>query len=395
MAWSKPSRVSAGAVLVAVAALLAGCVPTAPEPTPKPTEAASVTLTDETRAQLQQLFDEGFASSGMPGAAAFVRIGDETWEASTGVGDLATQEPFDPAAHVRIASNTKPFTATAVLLLVDDGVITLDDTLEQHIPGIANGDRITVRQILQMSSGVWEFTSDNDLIGRWAADPMMPWSVDDTIALIRTHEPAFEPGEKVVYTDSNYVLLGRIAELASGLPMHELVQTRILDPLGLDDTRFPAPDEPGIPEPHQQGYRPPAEDLGALDTLIPMGDINPEVAWGAGNMTSTMADLAVWADALADGTLLSPELQAERIQSREFDGQTIQFGYGLGLIRLGDFLGHDGAIMGYSSVVMRLPAEDATFVMVGNASTNSTTPTMDIFLSVVQALYPEQIRPVE
>lgn len=390
-----PTSRSANALCIAAAlTVLAGCAPAVPDPTPAPTEAAAVTLDDETRAQLQQLFDDGFASSGMPGGAAIVRIGDETWEASTGVGDLETQEPFDPAAHVRIASNTKPFTATAVLLLVDDGVVTLDDPLEQYIPDIANGDRITVRQLLQMSSGVWEFTSDAELIGRWAADPMMPWTVDDTIALIRTHEPAFEPGEKVVYTDSNYVLLGRIAELASGMPLHEFVQTRILDELGMDDTRFPAPDEPGIPDPHQQGYRPPAEDLGSLDNLIPMGDINPEVAWGAGNMTSTIADLAVWGVALADGTLLSAELQAERIQSRQFDGPTIEIGYGLGLIRLGDFLGHDGAIMGYSSVAMRLPSADATFVMVGNASTNSTTPTMDIFLSMVKALFPEQIRPL-
>jgi D-alanyl-D-alanine carboxypeptidase len=384
----------AGLSIAVITALLGGCAPAAVKPTPENTGEASVTLDEATTGMLQQLFDDGFADSGMPGAAAFVRIGDETWEASTGVGDLETQDPYDPAAHVRIASNTKTFTATAVLQLVDEGVVSLDDTLEQYIPGIVNGERITVRDLLQMSSGVWDFTSDTELMGRWADDLTMPWTVDDTIALIATQQPQFEPGEKVLYTDSNYVLLGRIAELASGLPMHELVQTRILDPLGMTDTRYPAPDEPGIPDPHQQGYRPPAEQLGSLDTLIPVGDINPEVAWGAGNMTSTIADLAIWADALADGELLSPELQAERIDSREFDGQKIEFGYGLGIIRLGDFLGHDGAISGYSTVAMRLPEADATFVLVGNGSSNFTTPSMDIFLSMVQALYPEQIRPL-
>jgi len=147
--------------------------------------------------------------------------------------------------------------------------------------------------------------------------------------------------------------------------------------------------------PAAQGYRPPGEQLGSLDELISVGDINPEVAWGAGNMSSTLGDLAIWADALADGTLLSPELQAERIAARQFDGQTIEFGYGLGIIRLGDFLGHDGAIVGHSSAVFRLPADDATFVIVGNASSNFTTPTMDIFLSMVKELYPDQLRPVE
>jgi D-alanyl-D-alanine carboxypeptidase len=83
------------------------------------------------------------------------------------------------------------------------------------------------------------------------------------------------------------------------------------------------------------------------------------------------------------------------VDARQFDGQKIQFGYGLGIIRIGDFRGHDGAIVGYSTVVMRLPEQDATYVIVGNASSNFTTPTMDIFLSMVKELYPDQLRPVE
>jgi D-alanyl-D-alanine carboxypeptidase len=122
-----------------------------------------------------------------------------------------------------------------------------------------------------------------------------------------------------------------------------------------------------------------------------MGDINPEVASGAGNMTSTMSDLAVWVRALADGDLLSPELQAERLEFRRFEGQALDVGYGLGVIRLNDVIGHDGAIMGYSTVAMYLPEADATFVLIGNGSSNFTTPTMDIFLQMLAALYPDQV----
>lgn len=388
-------RLAALATVASAALVLTACTALAPEPTPEPTSAASVTLTDETRATLQRLFDEGFAASGMPGAAAYVRIGDDEWTAVTGVSDLETQEPFEATDLVRIASNTKPFVATVVLQLIDEGQLTLDDVLESYVPGIPNGDIITVRDLLQMSSGVWDLTSDEPLMAMWADDLMMPWSVEDSIELMRQNPSRFEPGSKVLYTDSNYILLGEIAEIVSGTPLHELVQTKILDPLGLDDTRFPAPDQPDVPEPAAQGYRPPGEQLGSLDELIPVGDINPEVAWGAGNMTSTLADLAIWGDALADGTLLSPELQAQRLDTREFDGQKIEFGYGLGIINIGDFLGHDGAIVGYSTAVFRLPADDATFVIVGNASSNFTTPTMDIFLSMVKELYPEQLRPIE
>ncbi len=348
-------------------------------------------LDDSTTETLQAAFEEAFGSSGMPGATAYVQIGDDVWTSTLGVGDLETDEPFDPEAIVRIASNTKTFTATAVLQLVDEGRLSLDDTLDTFVPGITNGDTITVRNLLQMSSGIWEFSSDPDLLARWNADLNMPWTVDESIALMQGKPAQFAPGEKVVYTDSNYVLLGRILEEVTGMSAAEAITSMIIEPLGLSDTRFPAPGQSEVPDPHQQGYRPPAEELGDIEALQPVGDINPEVAWTAGNMTSTMADLVTWVTALADGELLSDELQAERLESERFDGQQINFGYGLGVVKLNDFIGHDGAIMGYSSVAMRDPEADATFVIVGNASTNSTTPTLDIFIAMLQQLYPEQL----
>jgi len=218
--------------VLATATLLAGCSSPAPQPSATTTGDAAVTLTDETRATLQKLFDDGVAASGMPGAAAYVRIGDKEWTAVAGVSDLATQEPFDPADHVRIASNTKPFVATVVLQLEDEGALSLDDVLETYVPGIPNGDSITIRDLLQMSSGIWDLTSDDALMAQWADDLTMPWTVDESIALMRENPSRFEPGSKVVYTDSNYILLGRIAELVTGTSLAELVQSKILDALG-------------------------------------------------------------------------------------------------------------------------------------------------------------------
>jgi D-alanyl-D-alanine carboxypeptidase len=344
-----------------------------------------------TVASLEQILDEGFAESGMPGVAAYVRIGDGEWSQSLGVGDLDTEEPYDPQAHVRIASITKSFTSTAILELVDQGELSLDATLEEFVPDITNGDRITIRDLLGMTSGVWDFTSDDALMDEWAEDTTMPWTVEDTLERIKGKPANFEPGSEVLYTDSNYVLLAHILGEVTGQTPSEAVHSLVIEPLGLEDTRFPAADQPGVPDPHQQGYRPPGEQLGALDTLIPVGDINPEVASGAGNMTSTMADLAVWVEALADGDLLSPELQAERLEFRRFEGQAIDVGYGLGVIRLNDVIGHDGAIFGYSTVAMHYPEADATFVLVGNGSSNFTTPTMDIFLQMLSTLYPDQV----
>jgi len=390
MRWGAASSAVVIALSISACSGSAPTAPTAPSASTSP--ASEVVLDEETRAALTSVLDEGFDASGMPGVAAFVRIGDDVWEAALGVGDLSTGEPFDADAFIRIASNTKTFTATAVLLLVDEGTISLDDPVEQFVPGITNGAEITVRDLLQMSSGIWEFTSDAELMDRWSADLMMPWDAAQTVELLKGKPAQFAPGEKVVYTDSNYVLLGAILENVTGSDAADAINEMVVEPLGLVDTDFPDADESGIPDPHQQGYRPPGEELGDLGQLQPVGEINPEVAWTAGAMTSTLADLVTWADALADGELLSPELQAERLQSRRFDGQTLDFGYGLGVIRINDLVGHDGAIMGYSSVAMRYPQADATFVIIGNASTNSTTPTMDIFLSMIQELYPEQLR---
>ncbi len=351
--------------------------------------APRIVLDAARRAELDRLLQEGLASTGLPGVSALVTIGRQRWARTLGVADLDTGAPFRPDGHVRIASITKTFAATAVLQLVDDGRVRLSDPLERFVPGILNGRQITVRDLLAMTSGVWDFTSDEELIARWDADPMIPWTPADTVALIKERNVSqFEPGTKVVYTDANYVLLGLIVEKATGRPVHEVINRRILRPLGLRGTRSPAPDQPGIPDPHPVGYRPGPDGTGSL----PVGDINPQFAWTAGNMTSTVADLHRWGIELAEGRLLSRRTQRLRLQGRQFDGQTLNFGYGLGVIRFNDLIGHDGAIIGFSSVVFRYPQADATFVIVGNRSSNFTTPTLDIFLGFLQELYPEQIR---
>jgi D-alanyl-D-alanine carboxypeptidase len=318
-----------------------------------------------------------------------VRIGDEEWETSAGVGDLESQEPFDPDAVVRIGSVTKTFVATVALQLVDEGLLSLDDTVDTYIPGITNGERITVRNLLAMTSGVWEFTGDVELMGRWSADPLMPWTVDDTIALIAGKPAQFEPGEKVLYTDSNYILLGRIVETVTGSSLPEQIAQRIVAPLGLESTAMPTADETGVPQPHQQGYRPVGDGPTGPDVeLEPISDINPEVAWAAGSMTSTLPDLVVWASALADGRLLSEQLQAERLETDFLDGSNMQ--YGLGVERFGDFVGHGGAIFGYNTTIMRVPERDVTVVIVGNGSSNASGGTLDLFAFILQTLFPEQ-----
>nr|WP_275889476.1 serine hydrolase domain-containing protein [Nakamurella flavida] len=343
------------------------------------------------------VFDAALTSTGVAGLSAAVWIGDQEWTRTAGYADLETQEPFDPAAHVRIASITKTFTATAVLILVDRGELALDDVLESYVPGIANGDRITVEDMLGMRSGVFDYTSDPGFLARFDADPTASWSDEQTVAVIRANPPAFAPGEQVVYADSNYALLGMVIEAVTAVPAGEFITSEVIERLDLPDTSYPTTTR--IPDPHPTGYLP----QGTLAAGQPfdneadppeiVDELNPALAGTAGAMISTLADLKVWGTELTDGSLLAPSTHAARLGAiRQITGQKINVGYGLGILGLNEFLGHDGAILGFSSVVMRRPETDTTIVMVANESTNSTTPTFEAALEVIKALYPDQVR---
>jgi len=122
-----------------------------------------------------------------------------------------------------------------------------------------------------------------------------------------------------------------------------------------------------------------------------VNDVNPAVASTAGAIISTLADLQTWGAELVNGTLLRAGTQAQRLQFRRFDGVPLDVGYGLGVLNVKEFIGHDGAIFGFSSVVLTRPQTQTQLAFVANESTNSTTPTMTVALEVIRALYPDQL----
>ena len=126
--------------------------------------------------------------------AGAVWMGDKVWQRAAGYANLEQKTPYDPAANVRIASVTKSFVATAVLQLVDAGALKLDDVLEKFVPGIANGPTITMRNLLGMTSGIYDFTSNAAFNIKFDANPDMPWTFADTLAIIKANAPLFAPG---------------------------------------------------------------------------------------------------------------------------------------------------------------------------------------------------------
>ena len=353
--------------------------------TPEPVIEAQ--FSPERQLVLTEIVLSALAATDTPGALAGVWVpGEGSWTLAAGIGDLATAAPMRLDDHFRIASITKTFVATVVLQLVGEGRLSLDDRLGPFITGIPNGDEITIRQLLNMTAGIYNYINDPVIAVDYDRDPLLPFMPEQAVEIVRAHGKAdFPPGTRSQYSDTNYILLGLIVEQITGRSVAAEITERVLVPLGLRQTSFAA--TPELPDPYAHGYA--VDHVGA-----PLRDVtrsNPDVAWSAGAMISTLGDLRMWVDALVAGSLLSPELQAERLDIEAWPSRSVHLGYGLGIMEIGGLLGHNGGIMGYGSWMMHDPGTRATIVLVTNlGSTTGGIASVIIFAEIADLLFPER-----
>ena len=334
---------------------------------------------------LQQIIASGWGASNAPGFNVSIWVpGQGSYVQTLGVSDLATGAPLQLDDHFRIGSVTKTFTATAILQLVDEHKISLDDRLARYVTGIPYGDQITIAQLLGMTSGVYDFVNDPEFTAAYVANPLLPFSLSQVVAIIQRNKPLFAPGTSIAYDNSGYYLLGAIAEKVSGLTLGQLIAEKITRPLGLSQTSYPA--TPAMPAPFSRGYLVNAASFSDATAS------NPAVPAGAGAMISTLSDLKVWAKALATGTLLTPATQALRLKTRVLvPSPQLTARYGLGIASFNGFLGHDGSVFGYGTTILYLPAKDATIVGLSNTAVIvGNPPPLLITLAVAAHLFPEQ-----
>jgi D-alanyl-D-alanine carboxypeptidase len=352
------------------------------------TPAGAKSFSPEVQRKLALATKNNMTDSRLPGAAVGVWVpGRGSYVRAFGIGNRATGRPAETTDHVRIASNTKTFAATAILQLVDDGRLSLDDHLSQYVSGVPNGDAITIRQLLHMTAGVYDFTDDDAFGQAFYANPRMSFTEADFFAILGRHAPEFAPGSAISYSDSNYWLLGMVLEKVTGRPISSVIRDQILRPLGLKNTSYPT--DQTLPKPFARGY------FGGLEFNDPLTDktlVNPAVGGAAGAMQSTVGDLRKWVKALATGRLLSPSLQAQRLQFQSFGiPGPVNLSYGLGIFKLDNLIGHNGAVIGYSTAMLYLPSNGATIVVWGNNSTNSSTPATTIAFDLAEILFPKAV----
>ncbi len=320
--------------------------------TASPAEASSGGLD---RAALQEALDR-IVATGATAALARVDSPSGGWRSAAGVRELG--RPARPVAggQFRVGSITKTFVATVVLQLVGEGRLRLDDTLERWLPGaIPNGARITIRNLLQHTSGVFNYTQilfgtvEDVLRARYHT-----FRPEELVALAAGQPPVFEPGTAWEYSNTNYVLLGLIVRRVTGHAYGREVERRILRPLRLRGTEVPGTDVT-IDGPHAHGYEPREQD----GEVVPVDftDLNPSMAYSAGEIVSTTADLNRFYRSLLGGRLLRPA------QLTEMLNPVGEENYGLGIYQQplpgGPTLwGHTGGIFGY--LTFSFSAPDAT-----------------------------------
>lgn len=300
---------------------------------------------------------QGLLGDGYPAVLAAVTDSKgESAGVAVGKGNLETGQAPPMDGEVRIGSNTKTFVAVVVMQMVQEGKVGLDEPIEAYLPGLIKGEgidgsRITVRQLLQHTSGLPEYTDTTPGSGDifQVKDHYIP--PRDLLDTALGKPAQFEPGAQWKYTNTNYLVLGMLVERVSQRPVGEQIDERIVKKLGLSHTYFPAPGDRSIKGTHPQGYH-----LSAEGKLEDITEMDPVWGWAAGAMVSTPSELNTFFQAVFDGRLLTQssidEMKNGAVDASSYLGPGTV--YGLGLIGRslscgGTSWGHGGTIHGYQT----------------------------------------------
>jgi CubicO group peptidase (beta-lactamase class C family) len=347
---SRPGSRAAGALsllILACGALLAQAQAAAPH-------------AQDARAQRIDAYLRSVYAAQEPGAAVIVvDDGQVLLREGYGLANVELGVPIAPDMVFRIGSVTKQFTAVAALLLVQEGKLALDDEITKYLPDYpTHGKKITVEHLLTHTSGIKSYTS----LPEWLAKRREDLTLEQLIGLFKDQPMDFAPGEKWLYNNSGYVLLGAVLEKASGQSYEELLRSRIFAPLGMQRTGYghTTPILAGRVAGYQRGQAG-WENAAFLSMSQP---------YAAGALVSTVDDLARWNAVLDGGKLLPPPLLARAMTGYALtDGKSTGYGYGWGIAdwRGHHFVEHGGGIDGFQSYVLREPRAGLFVAVLSNA----------------------------
>jgi D-alanyl-D-alanine carboxypeptidase len=348
----------------------------------------------------------------VPGAMVLLRTPQGQYNAAVSTTELGGQTPPAANTHFRIASNTKTMTAALIVLLAQDGKLRFSDPVSAYVPDVPNGENITVAQLLKMRSGLYGYTADPALAAAMDAERGKAWTPQEVLAIAFRHPPQFAPDASYEYSNTNYALLGLIAEKVGGEPLAQQFKVRLFGPVGLAQTSLPAADDTSMPAPYSHGYMyggsyyaladdPYPADMQAAaraGTLQPIDYThqNSSYATAAGGAISTADDLATWMNALVSGKVFNADYHQQWLTSLQPedpdapDGQ--KYGYGISYQRFGENAAmyyHGGELPGFNSFLGYDPNNEVALVIWTNLtlSLDGKTTANAMLPSVLQEIY--------
>ena len=309
----------------------------------------------------QQLLVDNYAPDG-PGAAVLVGRGDEIlFRGARGRANIEARTPLTADDMFEIGSITKQFTAAGLLKLVEAGKVSLDDPLSKFVKDYPNGDKITVLELLNHTSGIKDYT---EIPGRMDAPIRVDMTTAQLVDSFKQEKPEFAPGQEWRYDNSGYVMVGAVIEAASGMPWHAYLQQTLFTPLGLRHTHYGA--DPDVIAHQAHGY---TLSDGKPAAAAPISMTQPHAA---GALVSTVDDLLKWSRALHEGKVLKSTTYQQMITPV---GEAIPQHYGFGIfhttLRGQDMLEHGGGIFGFRTDLMYLSGSQTTVVVLQNSDGNA------------------------
>lgn len=332
--------------------------------------------------KLQKVLDKEVQKTKVPGAVMYISGPEEVWAGASGFSDLESKTPMKPNDSLGLASTSKTFVAVAVLQLVEQGKLDLDKAISNYLPqkistNIPYSDAITIRQLLNHTSGVVEYYDDKFHKLTYNRSRSQLWTATEAIELIYGRQPKTKPGQKYQYCDSNYILLEIIIEQTTEKTLAEVIREQILNPLGLKNT-FTELREPNFKS-VVTGYSDSNKEKDKDKTLYSHKNLNEGNGLGDGGLIASASDTAKFLNALlGEKTLLSPKMLKEMLTSVSVKDNN-NYGLGIGHFQtpFGKAIGHSGWSYGFVSLMLYFPEKNITAVVLVNKHQDVTKKIME------------------
>ncbi len=354
--------------------------------TPSMRSASTGALKPISQAALQMMLDTTARKLLIPGAVILLHTPQGEFTVTHGTTQLGTVRRPTPDTYFRIASNTKTMTAAVIVQLAQEGKLKFSDPVSKYVAGVPNGDHITIAELLDMRSGLYNYLNAPELSKSAEHDPTRVWTPAELLAIGFAQPPNFPPDTDYEYSNTNYVLLGLVVEKVEGKTLAEAMQDRLFGPLRMLHTALPPSNVNALPAPYFHGYlygspsvafvgEPPysaAVKAEAAAGILKPNDytkLNHSFAWAAGGATSNSNDLAIWIEALVSGRVFNAEYQRLWLDSLRLEDPRkpggAEYGYGIALLRWGPnaMYYHGGETAGYNSFIGYDPVNKVTLIV--------------------------------